>query len=179
MLRHLQYPGTPDVYVVVPKRLHVTDLPLAFIYKEIHDWRGVETGGALVGYVEKDRIVVTHASGPGPQGIRRPNSVRIDGAFTTEFAFRLQSVSDGQLYYVGDWHVHLKGDLSLSSHDHKAAQRLLMSKASLVPYLVSVIFSGDAETANAYLFDGLNKVNKMVVEFGGPPSWREAVKYRS
>lgn len=178
MFRHLQYPGTPGACVVVPKCLHITDLPLAFIRKEIHNWRDMETGGALVGYVEGGRIVVTHASDPGPRGIRCPNSVRIDGAFTTEFAFRLQSISGGQLYYVGDWHVHLKGNLSLSGYDRKAARKLLMSKACLVPYLVSVIFSRDAETANAYLFDGLNKVSKVVVEIGGPPSWIEAMKYQ-
>lgn len=144
----------------------MTERALQSIRSEVWAFRGVETGGALVGYLVADQIAVTHASGPGPRGRRKRMSVTIDGAFTTEFAYRLQSASGGQLYYVGDWHIHPNGRLEISPGDCAAIRRQLEVGASFTPYLVSLIVSANVDAARGYLVGGSGAWTEVTVDMG-------------
>jgi hypothetical protein len=56
------------------------------INDEIRRSTWFETGGAPPGYGSTDNaLVITHASGPGPRAIKRPWSITVDGAYTTQF----------------------------------------------------------------------------------------------
>jgi len=113
-------------------------------------YKRVETGGALVGYYSEQAIVIIHATGPGPRGRRTATSVIVDGEYTTEFCHNLNQLSDGYLYYVGDWHVHHKGILVPSFLDKKASKILIESKASPIPCIAYLIFSTNMENVRAY-----------------------------
>lgn len=148
--------------------VRITDNAMRNIREEAGNWSDVETGGALVGYVEERVLVVTHASDPGPRGERRRESVSIDGEYTADFAYRLHQESRGRLEYVGDWHTHItSGELALSSRDRKAMRRLLEAKASPLEYLISLLLSASLDAVCGFGF-GLGAYAKSVpVLLGG------------
>jgi hypothetical protein len=74
------------------------------INDEIRRSTWFETGGAPPGYASADNaLVITHASGPGPRAIKRPWSITVDGAYTTQFRNHIYKESAARLDYVGDW----------------------------------------------------------------------------
>jgi len=153
----------------------VTVRALDFVRMEIRSCVGVETGGALVGYVDGTCAVVTHASDPGPAGVRRPTSITIDGWHTTQFCWQLQEASGGRLYYLGDWHVHQGGCLACSRADVRAALRQLKANATPLPVFISVIFDRHGLTARAFRIGYKGNVTEIPITLGGLPSWREAL----
>lgn len=120
--------------------LHLTEQALVVIRQEMENHNGIETGGPLVGFIEGEKVVVTNAAGPGPNGICKKDSVIIDGKYATDFCFKYQQSSNGSLYYVGDWHVHPINFLYLSKKDIKSAITMLNDNVCIVPYFLSVIF---------------------------------------
>ena len=66
-------------------------------------WRGAETGGILGGYETQDAVVITHATGPGPNCQRTTHSIELDTAYLQEQTDRF--VAEG-LQYQGSWHTH-------------------------------------------------------------------------
>lgn len=126
---------------------------LDVIRREVCLVRKCETGGALVGYLEKsDIIVITHASGPGPNCQLAFDSVLIDGAHTADFSNRLFRVSTGKLDYVGDWHLHRGWSLKSSDRDEQAMRVIHESDCCSVAYPVSVIFRAWPERLVGYAF---------------------------
>lgn len=148
---------------------------LDFIRMEIRSCAGIETGGALVGYVNGACAVVTHASDPGPAGVRGPNFVTIDGRHTTQFCWQLQEASGGRLYYLGDWHVHPGGCLVCSRADIRAALRQLKANATPLDVFVSVIFDRHGLAARAFRIGSNGKATQIPITLGGLPPWREAL----
>jgi len=139
-------PSVDYLFVTIRSR------PLRDIRSEISLWPYYETGGPLIGYAYRDRAVVTHAFGPGKKAIRTKWSVKIDGEYATEVAYKLQKESDGQLYYLGDWHVHHGGPLVPSLEDKKAARLLLRAKACPTGCYLDVIFSDLGLKAQAFSY---------------------------
>ncbi|WP_420544301.1 Mov34/MPN/PAD-1 family protein [Symbiobacterium thermophilum] len=148
---------------------------LDFIRTEIRSCVGIETGGALVGYVSGTCAVVTHASDPGPAGVRRPAFVTIEGRHTTQFCWQLQEASGGRLFYLGDWHVHPGGSLVCSGADVRAALRQLEVNATPLPVFISVIFDRYGITARAFRIGWKGNATEIPITLGGLPSWREAL----
>jgi integrative and conjugative element protein (TIGR02256 family) len=172
---HLPFHQTPVAIDAIPSRVHVSTDAFQFIQREIQQWHGVETGGVLVGYLEGEQFVITHASDPGPRGRRRRRSVQIDGAFATEFCHDLESRSGGSVYYLGDWHVHPVGSLSLSPRDRHAAKALVEAAVSPVPQILSVIFAGDGRNAKAHLCLPDGSEAELAIMLGGALSWQPPV----
>lgn len=140
--------------------LYLTEQALKQIRQEMKDYEGIETGGPLVGYIEGDKIVVTNAAGPGPNGIRKRNSVLIDGKYATDFCYGFQKKSDGQLYYVGDWHVHPINYLYLSKKDLRAGVIMLNDNVCVVQYFLSVIIYD--KTIKAYRIDKKRRFKELI-----------------
>jgi integrative and conjugative element protein (TIGR02256 family) len=66
-----------------------------------------ETGGVLVGYVDRDgRTVLTAVVGPGPGAIHSRSRFRRDGDYAQAEVDRLHLASDGRDDYIGEWHSH-------------------------------------------------------------------------
>lgn len=106
-----------------------------------------------MGYAHADSAVVTHAFGPGEKGIRARGCVRVEGEEATERVYELQKVTEGELYYLGDWHVHLGALLIPSSLDKKAAQLLLEDNACPTKVYLDVIFSRMGVKAACFSYD--------------------------
>lgn len=155
-----------------PTSVHLSEDAFQFIRQEIEQWKGVETGGVVVGYVEGSRFVITHASGPGPKGRRLRHSVRIDGAYATDYCWDLQRRSDGTVYYLGDWHVHPVGAPYLSTGDRRAAEALVKAEISPFLHVLSIVFAGDIRQVQAFMIDGGGHAAEVSIEIGGPPSWQ-------
>lgn len=119
---------------------------------EVKNVEGVETGGALIGYLSDTYAVVTHCSGPGPRSQKTRTSVVIDGEYTTNYCFELSSLSKGRIYYLGDWHIHLLNYLLPSSTDIEAMENLLSSKVNIWGSLISIIFYKDLTSYRAFEF---------------------------
>ncbi|MCC8438567.1 Mov34/MPN/PAD-1 family protein [Brevibacillus sp. M2.1A] len=130
------------------KKVFLTENALACIREEVGEKRTVETGGALVGYYADESVVITHASGPGPRACKKTTSVLIDGDYTTKFCRHLTTLSNGYLYYVGDWHIHLINDLRPSITDHSALKIMLNHYPD--QDLISAIFYKDLTTVKVY-----------------------------
>lgn len=158
-----------------PHSVHLSENAYQFIRQEIEQWKGVETGGVMVGYIEGSRFVITHASGPGPRGRRLRHSVRIDGAHATEFCWDLQRRSGGTVYYLGDWHVHPVGAPYLSAGDRRAAESLVKAEVSPFIHVLSVVFAGDIHQVRAFLIDRGGREAEVSTVLGGLPSWQPPV----
>jgi integrative and conjugative element protein (TIGR02256 family) len=66
-------------------------------------WSGAETGGILGGYEMPDAVVITHATGPGPNCRRSMHSIVLDTAYLQEQTDRFAELD---LQYQGSWHTH-------------------------------------------------------------------------
>jgi integrative and conjugative element protein (TIGR02256 family) len=119
----------------------ITRNVLEVIRAEVRGVGKVETGGAMVGYLEfPNSLVVTHASGPGPRAELNSTSVLIDGRYAHAFCTRLFEESGGRLDYVGDWHRHLGWSLESSDRDLEAMLTIARAKCCSVRYPVSAIY---------------------------------------
>ena len=126
---------------------------LGVIRKEVRAARRFETGGALVGYVQENNIVViTNASGPGPNSELTRDSVLIDGSYTTDFCNVLFERSRGKLDYVGDWHRHTGWSLKSSGRDEEAMRTIQESGCCSITYPLSLIFRLWPEKMVGYAF---------------------------
>lgn len=87
--------------------------------------RLVETGGPIVGYLEKDDVLVLHdAVGPGPRGEQEYGSVLVDGLAATRFCQTWKERTKGKIDYVGDWHTHVSFSIKPSKRDLYAMQEM-------------------------------------------------------
>lgn len=92
------------------------------IIEEAKRRTGLETGGILVGYVEKERwaLIITDATLPGPKAIHKPAYFLRDTSYCQAELDRMHEQSRGKIHYVGEWHKHLELDPKPSSLDKKS-----------------------------------------------------------
>ncbi len=76
-----------------------------------------ETGGVLIGYIEKHHAVVVRATGPGPMAVRSRTIFRRDVAFTQRELDKAADELGVQGLYIGEWHSHLVPSPSPSPTD--------------------------------------------------------------
>jgi integrative and conjugative element protein (TIGR02256 family) len=97
-----------------------------------------ETGGVLVGHSSPDGLVVTHATGAGPDSEQRQSTFRRDGEFTQEAVDRIFEATDGECDYLGEWHSH-PCPVGPSGMDRQAMARSSRNPAFQTPEPVLVI----------------------------------------
>ena len=90
---------------------------MAFIKAESQRLSPKETGGLLLGYWAGDEVIVTLATGPGPQSKHRKSSYTPDLKFDRDQIAKSYQESRGIITYLGDWHSHPKGGSGLSDDD--------------------------------------------------------------
>ena len=93
-------------------RVYVLEAAVHTMAMESEFKPGVETGGVLVGFVDSDlnAVVVTAASGPGPNALHTPNTFNRDRAFCQAFLERHVAATSGVVDFVGEWHKHREPD---------------------------------------------------------------------
>jgi integrative and conjugative element protein (TIGR02256 family) len=90
------------------------------ILTELRPWKKVETGGVLVGQVQRNKFVISKASGPGPRAKRLVSTVVVDGDFSTRFCKHIEDQTSGMEVYLGDWHSHTGYSVDPSALDLSA-----------------------------------------------------------
>lgn len=161
-MRSKNVPIVPPASGVAYKQVLVLRSVLDTIRAEVRLSPKTETGGALVGYLERDGVlIVTHACGPGPRSELRRTSVLIDGKHAGAFCTQMYKQSGGCLDYVGDWHRHPGWSLEASDHDLSAMLTIEEADCCSVPYPVSAIYRSFPEKLVVYaLFH--NRLRKIV-----------------
>lgn len=160
--------------VVLIKNIQFTENGITCI-KDIIERHTIQTeiGGALVGYHEKNNLVITHASEPGKNAKMTYSSIEIDGKYTTRYCNRLNQLSDHRLYYLGDWHTHLSTNLSPSFKDIRAMRDI--SKYVPSEYkdtLITVILNHfDPNQIKVYRFNKLIKLTCVNYSYIPNPLW--------
>lgn len=97
-----------------------------------------ETGGVVAGFTSTERIVITHATGPGPRSERARATFRRDGASTQQAIDRIFAETSGVSDYIGEWHSH-PSPVGPSAMDRHAMMRISRSLAYRTPEPLLVI----------------------------------------
>jgi integrative and conjugative element protein (TIGR02256 family) len=93
-----------------------------------------ESGGVLLGYWSADReVVVCDVVDGGPGAEHAPDRFVPDPNHQASEVARLYEESGRLHTYLGDWHSHPAGGLSLSRTDVATARRIARSRAARCP----------------------------------------------
>ncbi len=84
----------------------ISDEAFRFIVSESAYHFPNETGGILVGKVERNCALIQHATGPGPTAHHMPTRFKRDGDYSQETLDALVQESLGEFDYIGEWHSH-------------------------------------------------------------------------
>ena len=112
-----------------------------------------ETGGILMGYWSTPyvEVVITNATGPGPQAEHSPGSYKPDNEWQHEEAIRLYEKFD--IEYLGDWHSHPYSSDHLSWDDKRTLKKISRHKNARVMFPLMLILHGKDEwKATAWKF---------------------------
>lgn len=85
---------------------HLPNQPLNFILTESAQHFPNETGGMLVGRVEGDSVLITHATGPGPLALHSGHEFKRDGEYSQKILDQIVTEVGGMYDYIGEWHSH-------------------------------------------------------------------------
>lgn len=133
----------------------------ASIAREMAKVAITETGGALAGHIDGDRLIVTSASGPGSRAELRMRSVLIDGEHAQRFCDNVRARTNGKDDYVGDWHCHLGYSLRPSDLDYDAMRTMATFEFTPTTTPVSIIWSKWSRNVHAFYYDGSPKLRKI------------------
>lgn len=106
----------------------------------------LETGGVLIGYWAADvkDVVVTAATGPGPNALHGEMGFVPDSAVQTEVVSRHYAASGRRHVYLGDWHSHPDGGRKLSRLDVRTLRAISADPAARIRSpLMAVLFGAD------------------------------------
>lgn len=111
--------------------------------KEAHRTYPLETGGVLLGWFAKPwEAVVTALVGPGPEARHEAASFRPDADWQQERIAASYRASGRTVTYLGDWHTHPNGRLSLSRADVATLRTIASHKAARVPNPLMAVLAG-------------------------------------
>ena len=106
---------------------------LSTIALEAGMYPGLETGGMLLGYWRGHHVVITAATGPGPEAQRGTAWFRPDQQWQTEVLSRTYAASGRTITYLGDWHTHPGGGGSPSRTDRRTMRAVKREAAARQP----------------------------------------------
>lgn len=104
----------------------------------------LETGGVLLGYWAEEcrELVITHATGPGPNAVHRTHSFIPDYEYQEAEVARLYEESGRISTYLGDWHSHPLEGVHLSRRDRRTLNRIAGSAEARAPVPVMAVIGG-------------------------------------
>jgi integrative and conjugative element protein (TIGR02256 family) len=115
---------------------------LTKMYSEAAKRAPLETGGVLLGLTTPTDVWIEELIGPGPTA--RHNETR----FVPDHEYQEQAIADSyavsgrRLAYLGDWHSHPDGPLSLSSRDLQTLRNIARHKRARQPRPIMAIVAG-------------------------------------
>lgn len=104
----------------------------------------LESGGVLLGYWadEFHELVITHATGPGPNAVHRAHGFVPDHEFQEAEVARLYRESGRVSGYLGDWHSHPLGGVHLSRRDRRTLRHIAGHREARAPVPVMAVLGG-------------------------------------
>lgn len=100
-----------------------------------------ETGGMLIGYwTVFGKAVITHATGPGPKAIHGYRYFVADHGYCQMVLDDIIDRTEGELTYLGDWHTHPLGRVSLSPLDIATMSSVSADPSYLCPNPLVAIY---------------------------------------
>jgi integrative and conjugative element protein (TIGR02256 family) len=124
-------------------KVHIENETLEMMRDLIKEDNTIETGGVLVGVVNKEDgvIILKAASGPGPNSKRTSTRLEKDIQYCQTFLDdEFQKHGENSLY-VGEWHSHPCEDNSPSSTDIRSLTEISYQKEYVTDMPLMVIFS--------------------------------------
>jgi integrative and conjugative element protein (TIGR02256 family) len=115
---------------------------LADMASEADHHAPLETGGALMGYQASDDVVVTTVVGAGPGAVRQHRRFLPDADFQETEIARHYEASRGLDVYLGDWHSHPEGSITLSRLDRRTLGHIAHEPSARCPRPVMLILAG-------------------------------------
>jgi len=79
---------------------------LTFLIHESKKKYPKETGGILVGYIDKGVVRIKRAIGPGPNAIHARAKFLRDGEYCQAELDKIFEQANGTIDYLGEWHSH-------------------------------------------------------------------------
>jgi len=109
----------------------------------------VETGGVLIGYINKenDLVTINKSSAAGPNAKKTATEFLKDKKFCQEFINQEFINSNQKNVYIGEWHYHPSNDNSASGTDLKSLNDIALEKNYLVEDPVMIILNNRAEAS--------------------------------
>ena len=103
-----------------------------------------ETGGLLIGYTSPSAqdIVIVDLVGPGPNAIHERARFEPDYDYQDTTLAKLYARWGRQATYVGDWHTHPAGALTMSSTDRSTLRTIATSASARIAEPVMLICGG-------------------------------------
>lgn len=132
----------------------------------------LETGGVLMGYwaVEYSELVITHATGPGPEAIHRAHSFVPDYDYQEAEIAKLYKDSGRTSTYLGDWHSHPKEGVYLSRRDRRTLCRIAKHRDARASVPVMAVIGGGEPDWFAGVWKYMPKrLGKIVIRNGALP----------
>lgn len=134
-------------YCNSPERLevHIESKVLDLMRAEIEKAKDLETGGVLLGNIEKDILHIKHASGPGPDAKKTPTYFLKDKKYCQEFIDEVHIKNEQDSLYIGEWHYHPSKNNNPSKTDLMSLKDIATSSGYLTENPVMIIISNDAK----------------------------------
>lgn len=135
--------------------VRLTDSALLFMQKESNFHSKKETGGVLIGLVENNGLIITVATGPGPNAKHGYASFKRDREYCQKKLDYWAVTTNGQWDYVGEWHKHTGISVVPSSVDINTLCYIAHAKNYHITQPVSLIISEKPENEpnfRAYLY---------------------------
>lgn len=140
------HPGCPYCNNKEKKTLIIPQHVLTFMQSEVSHNPSIETGGVLAGYTDNNgNVIVTHASGPGPNAVRSTIRFEKDIDHCQRFLDELFISSSRKNVYVGEWHSHPSRDNRPSGLDIKSLSEISVEKNYLTTCPAMVILSNQGK----------------------------------
>lgn len=129
---------------------------LRAILTETADKSPLETGGMLLGYCGQERtdVVITEATGPGPNARHRRYTFTPDGRWQQRRLAEAYEASGRVTTFLGDWHSHPGGQPLPSARDLKTARKVSRHKNARTPYPTTLIVGANDDdfTITTFVF---------------------------
>lgn len=127
-----------------------------------------ETGGMLVGRFGGNRVLIEHATRPGPRAQRLSHRFKRDGDYSQQVLDRIVAESKGERDYIGEWHSH-PAQSGPSAQDVAAMSWIANNSRYAIDRPILVLCtckSVDTWQLSFYLFDG-QRLRKLKQSRGG------------
>jgi len=130
------------------------------IKKEVSKSKWKETGGILIGYKTVDQIVVTEATGPGPNALHSMFNFQRDVEYCNHVLEQRYTESEGVYGYVGEWHTHPFGKAIPSEQDKEEMIKIseTSSYQNNMPILLIVRHSKKKLKVGPYVFQNRKSI---------------------